>query len=265
MLDLVFPENHRISIPVRHKSHIARSLKGLGIHAFEPVSQAVFLAAVERRDGAVVDVGANIGLFSMCIASALGRDVAAFEPFEEAASALEEVAVTYGLPIRVTRAAVADRDGTASFYLSKKSDMSNSLDREHRDHRGVREVPIVSIDSWDDAGQIAAVKIDTERTEMDVLRGMTAIARRDRPAILVEILSDKDANDLACWKEDLGYRSVDLGSDEVYGRILGPFTLPDLEGDMRNTLLVPSDFATDDAFFDRARFWVDEIRSCALR
>ncbi|MEM9370528.1 MAG: FkbM family methyltransferase, partial [Pseudomonadota bacterium] len=201
MLDLVFPEQRRISIPVRHKSHIARSLKGVGIHAFEPLSQAIFLAAVEGRHGAVLDVGANIGLFSMCVASATGRDVFAFEPFEEAAQTLEDVANAEELPISVIRSAVSDRDGTATFYLSKKSDMSNSLDESHREHRGARDVPVRTLDGWVGDRSIAAIKIDTERTEMAVLRGMTNLARRDRPVILVEILSDNDAEDLGVWMD----------------------------------------------------------------
>ncbi|MBY8976806.1 FkbM family methyltransferase [Rhodobacteraceae bacterium NNCM2] len=264
MLDLAFPERGTISIPVQHKSHIARSLKGVGIQAFEPLSQAAFLAAAERKPGDIVDIGANIGLYSMLVSCALGRRVHAFEPFEEAAGALEQVAAESGLEISVLRAAVSSFDGEATFYLSKKSDMSNSLDSEHREHRGERKVPVRSIDSWAQDLPLSAVKIDTERTEIDVLNGMIETVRRARPAILVEILSDRQADALAAWQSATGYKGVHIGADDFYRRVLGPFELPDAEGDRRNSLLLPVEFELDEAFFERTRVWADAVRGCAL-
>ncbi|MEM9099997.1 MAG: FkbM family methyltransferase [Pseudomonadota bacterium] len=265
MLELIFPEHRRIALPVDFKSHLTRKLAGVGIQSFEPLSQAAFLAAAERVEGEVIDIGANIGIFSLLTASALGRPAHAFEPFGKPARVLSRAVERTGLPITVNEAAVSDFDGSATLYLSRRSDMSNSLDASHRVHAGQTEVTVCKIDSYVGARRIAAIKIDTERTEIQVLRGMTQLARTQQPAILLEVLPETENGPLEQWASEAGYQVHRLADDPAFQAITVRRDLPDRDGDGRNALLLPTAAPADAAFYKRVEHWLDRLAACALQ
>src|SRR4051794_39364663 len=144
-----FPFGREISFAFTYettKFHLPHYLDGKSLKDYEPISQSSLMAVIEKTSGALFDVGSNIGLYSLNWAIAFRRDVHAFEPFTEAAAILRGIADETGLPVHVHDTAVGREVGTASFYLSSRSDMSNSLNREFRKHVGTRETPVVSID-----------------------------------------------------------------------------------------------------------------------
>lgn len=84
---------------------------------------------VEIRDGdLVVDVGANIGLFTL-YAAAQARDVRvhAFEPVPAAAEALEKNVSAYGIQAVVERAALGRTTGQGEFTHYPKSSLQSGL------------------------------------------------------------------------------------------------------------------------------------------
>lgn len=260
---LKFPGEREITFTYPPKSHIPRALAGVGIQSYEPLSQAAFLAAVEAAPGPVFDIGANVGIYSMLVATALGRDVRAYEPLAEAADVLRRIAAEYALPIVVTDAAVSDTVGERSFYLSAKSDMSNSLNADFRAHRGVRVVKCVTVDSEAEALQPAGLKIDTETTELDVLAGAAATMARSRPAVLLEVLDAAQARALRRFFDGFAYQIVEIG-DPGFGRAIGRTDDLDIAGDARNWLAIPSAAGADAAFLDRAQHWLAAIKACAI-
>jgi FkbM family methyltransferase len=249
-LELRLPSLETIAITASSTSHIARVLQGGGLKAYELHSLAAALAATEGHRGAFYDVGANIGVFSLCIASALKRHCFAFEPFEQAAEVLVQTAGRYGFPISVRRCAVAETSGTASFYLSARSDMSNSLNSTFRAHRGVLTVETVSLDDVIGDNEPSVIKVDTETTEPAVIRGALASLQRYKPILIIEILNSRIGVEISEILESMGYRAYEISASQQLNRI--DRFLPS-EGDGRNVLF--SAVPLDPAFHDRLNRW----------
>lgn len=141
---------------------------------FYEYDEMTFLTRYIRRGDLAVDGGANIGTFSLFLAS-LGARVLAVEPDRVAASRLRENVALNGLDgtIEVIEAALAEKEGTASF--STGWDVSNRLVTRGRSDGGVN-VRTVTLDSLASrSGQVALAKLDLEGGEHGALLGATSL------------------------------------------------------------------------------------------
>lgn len=145
-----------------------------------------------RDGGTVLDVGANVGCYTLLFARWVGDTghVYAFEPAAASRAGLERHLALNGLAQRVTvrPEAVSDRSGTAPFIDAGT----------HGDNRLVpaatpetRSVPSLSIDEFCDASGISPdlIKIDIEGAELSALRGArrTIAGRGAALALFVEL------------------------------------------------------------------------------
>jgi FkbM family methyltransferase len=135
-----------------------------------------------------VDIGANIGFVSVLAAQVVGPGgkVIAFEPHPGARETFRAaIAINdLGATIEIVEAAVGAPGGeTTRLFLTDASVLSTT-DPERApladDHpfTSAIDVPLVTLDGWlrtrpDVTPRIAAIKIDVEGTETDVLAGMT--------------------------------------------------------------------------------------------
>jgi len=171
-----------------------------------------------------LDIGANIGYFSVLagLTVAPGGRVIAFEPHPGAREVLHQAlaANRLGEIVEIVPAAVADRDGRVSLFLSQDSvlsttDPSRSPMREAFTFPDSIEVPRITVDAWlagrpELAPRIRVIKIDVEGTEADVLRGMRDTLRHcPRAAILCETTADGEA-DRFLREEGYGAVAVDV-------------------------------------------------------
>jgi FkbM family methyltransferase len=129
----------------------------------------------------VVDVGANIGVFSL-YQSMLKRaeQVIAFEPSPEVFPRLLKNMEMNGIKnVRVIHAAVGNEAGTLSFSEDRIS--ANSRVSES----GTIKVPCVRLDDeLKDVAIIDILKIDTEGYEIPVLRGASETLRKTEQIVL---------------------------------------------------------------------------------
>jgi len=138
----------------------------------------------------VVDVGANIGMYSMLSAQAVrpsGR-VFAFEPVPEVYRSLTDNLAISGITNVVPNClALSDVSGTARFYLGRNDSMG-SLYRAQT--TTAIEVPTETLDGFLErcgVAKVDAVKLDAEGAEMHIVRGMRRLLDRpDRPILFVE-------------------------------------------------------------------------------
>jgi len=152
-----------------------------------------------------VDVGANIGFFTVLAASIVGDGgrVVAFEPHPGALATLRAALDANGLASRVdvVEAAVSGTRGASGRLFVSDDSVLSTLDPSRspaRDHfRFERSIAIrqVTLDEWFETRPallrgVAAIKIDVEGTELDVLAGMRTV-RASRPAAV--ILCETDA------------------------------------------------------------------------
>jgi FkbM family methyltransferase len=141
-----------------------------------------------------VDVGANVGFFSLLAARAVGPDghVYAVEPVPENIEAIHANARrNHFTQITVVPVAASDSVGTALLTLTEHPGGAALASAERPpDTIGEIEVETATLDSLVDEGRIlppSLVKIDVEGAEEPVLEGMTATMRTHAPTLIVEV------------------------------------------------------------------------------
>ena len=197
-----------IAIPTRPRTFVSRRLEASGLAGYEPDTLACFLAAIDSQNmTCVYDVGANIGVFSW-LAAAFGRArVVAFEPTPVLAERMRSICSANGLAVTVEDVALGSAVGNATLYLSDVTDSSNSLRDGFRPSRQSVPVQVQTIDHYAAAtGHYPElVKIDTESTEPDVLRGAVTVLTEHRPWLICEVLAGLTEADLSAILGPLGY------------------------------------------------------------
>jgi FkbM family methyltransferase len=169
----------------------------------------------------VIDVGANVGNYTMRFAELVGVTgrVIAFEPIPETFSLLAaNVQLLRTANVTLVNAAVSEKTSVVSMSIPYfKSGLRNFYQAHlsSSPENGV-QVLAMSLDSLNIANRIALVKIDVEGHEAGVLAGMNEILLRDRPTLIVETDSREIINDL----ETIGYMAERLeGSPNVLFRV----------------------------------------------
>jgi FkbM family methyltransferase len=131
---------------------------------------------------AVIDVGANAGQFAYMAHVAWPRvPVHSFEPDPRVHARLEAVRTRFGITGRSRAAAVGREAGEATLHVQADSVNSSLLAHAHEPDRERIAVPCVRLDDEFPAGappSRALLKVDTQGTELDVLRGSRALLPR---------------------------------------------------------------------------------------
>jgi FkbM family methyltransferase len=239
---------------------VPRRLQQAGLAGYEPEAMACFLAALDSvGDGAVWDIGANVGVYGLVARALTGRAVRGFEAVPDLASLASTIAAANGLAYPVDDLALGAEPGVATLYLSDRSDTSNSLAEGFRPSSTSLSVPVETVDA------IAAktgecpivIKVDTETTEPEVLRGAAKTVAEHRPWILCEVLARPycgpalmDA--IASW----GYHWYHLAGEFP----LAPAAEIRGDNDAMMWLLAPEPLP--EAFWDAAQRWRDRLAVC---
>ena len=152
------------------------------------------LAALTKlvpRGGIAVDVGAHQGIFAFALAEFADR-VVAFEPNPDYASFARWMLRGRA---EVHELALSDAPGRRSFYVPLSDEgsilhLAGSLKRTHSQFRRIKSYE-VEVRTLDDFGllDVRFLKADVEGSEREVLDGARATINRDRPVILLELLS----------------------------------------------------------------------------
>jgi FkbM family methyltransferase len=194
-----------------------------GWTSIEASLPAVFAAL--SRDAAVLDIGANTGVYALIAAASGAAQVHAFEPLPAARQWLERnIALNDHLNgIRVIPEAVSASPGKATLYIPVPRwaavETSASLEAEFRpDHAQAIEVPVRTIDAYVDAEAIQGpllLKVDVEGHEPAVLRGARATLRSKGPILVVEVLTDAAAAGIRAELDGLDYQVYRLGGGGI--------------------------------------------------
>lgn len=141
-----------------------------------------------------VDIGANIGYFTLLLAKLVGPRgrVIVFEPLPENFDVLRENVDLNGYRnVILEPKAVLDTPGSARLYRQREHLLTGTASVVQGQGVGLR-VPAVSLDAYLDAigERVNFVKIDVEGAEAAVLNGMRRTLTEDRPGVLVELHDD---------------------------------------------------------------------------
>jgi FkbM family methyltransferase len=206
------PEGFLASLPgggvveLRYRERIGLSTLVYG--SFE-AAEIDLLRNWARPGSTVVDAGANVGLFTIPLALAVGERgrVLACEPAESNVSRLSANLHRNELAnVDVVPAALGSARGTATLVLD--ADAAYHSVSAGDAVAGTR-VPVERLDDlWARAGRptVSVLKVDVEGTELDVLEGGVELLRACRPAVLVEAAETQRAHDVTQLMAALGYR-----------------------------------------------------------
>jgi FkbM family methyltransferase len=188
--------------------------------------EARFLAGLSLKgDGVVLDVGANLGLFSLLIGKQEpSRRIFAFEPNPSTFEALNEnVSRNDQRNIECFRIAVAAHDGMVQFASREHARANASIATDGAKQSGTLQVASKTLDSFCDRhaiDRIAILKVDVEGYETLVFRGASRILAEVRPAFVYFEVCPSLTRD-ACFDAagparllaDMGYTLNRLGPD----------------------------------------------------
>ena len=137
----------------------------------------------------VLDVGANVGQYTLRLSELVGKEgrVFAFEPIAETAEILTAMACrAHYRNISIFNIAVSERAGEVSFRVPNGDAGLPNYFQARVIGEGDRTVPCFALDDLPFPHRIALVKIDVEEHEVQVIRGMRHLIERDHPILIVE-------------------------------------------------------------------------------
>lgn len=189
----------------------ALGLDALLYGGFETREQA-FIQEHLSEGAQVIDVGSNVGLFTVVMALRVGRSgqVIAVEPLEENLRRLHDHLTAHGLHnVVVVAAAAGSEGGMVTLHLADDGAYSSTRQVVGRHAIGQSTpVRVARLDTiWKEHGckPITVVKIDVEGGEIDVLKGAVELITTCRPLLLLEANTGPDVSELHTFLRRFGY------------------------------------------------------------
>jgi len=192
----------------------------IALSAYEQFETEIFKQSL-RKDMVVVDIGANIGYYTL-IAAAESKQVIAFEPDVDNYQLLINNIEKNGLQnISAYQLAVGEKKGKISFFVNQ----DNFGDRRiyNFDESGSKtEVDVVSLDEFileNNLPKIDLLKIDIEGAEAIAFKGMKNILNQEHLQMFVEFFPDglkRTGFDPISFLKDIanfGFTIFDIDSD----------------------------------------------------
>jgi FkbM family methyltransferase len=183
---------------------------------FDP-EELTILRSMMRPDFQFVDVGANVGTYSVFVGSLAGPGarILAIEPQERILARLRENVALNGLKVKIAPVGVADKDGVLEFAIDTNNFGFTSLnvERKGRGERRIVRLPVRRLlDLVREAGfeRIDAMKADIEGAEdRALLPFMEEAPKTLWPRLfIIEDGRSEWRRDCVAFLQERGYRSV---------------------------------------------------------
>lgn len=161
-----------------------------GLHEFEEMG---FLIHLIRDGDLFVDVGANIGSYTILAASVRHADVIAFEPDPGTHQLLMDNinANSIASKVKVIGRAVGAEEGEITFSTGLDTMNHVVTTRSPSDSKGLRTVQVTTLDHELEGKQPVMMKIDVEGHEPSVIAGAAAVLAN--PSLLAVEIETVDA------------------------------------------------------------------------
>jgi FkbM family methyltransferase len=155
-----------------------------GLHEFQDMA---FLLHFLRKEDLFIDVGANIGSYTILAASEVGAEVISFEPLPKTFNILKENIAINGLEHLTHLYNNGVGNGNGILRFTNDLDTINHVIMDDDSKDGI-EVKIVSIDAIATIDKPCLIKIDVEGFETEVLKGMEkTLKNANIKALIIEL------------------------------------------------------------------------------
>jgi len=187
-------------------------------------------AAIERilQPGwTVIDIGANVGYFTMLAASRIGSEgrVIAFEPGQANCGLIQLSAITNEFDnVRVHAIALSDTPGAVIYesFVGTNARVHPIEKGQIPSVGGPRQlVPAMRLDDIPLEARVDLIKIDIEGGELRALKGASRLLSESRPLIITEFsppglhaVSDVSGEEYLRFLAGLGYRDFGVIQDD---------------------------------------------------
>lgn len=204
-----------------HGDQIENELFWAGFgRAWEKTSLEVWRRlAKAASNGDILDIGANTGIYALT-ARAVNpvSPITAFEPVRRVADRTKANILLNKFDISVLVKAVSDQTGSAIIHDSNGANVySASIETAFPGCDTSYEVPTVALDDLCESRKVSLIKLDVEMHEPAAIRGMLKMLRRDKPSLLVEVLTAEIGREISELLEGMDYRFFQI--DEMAGLI----------------------------------------------
>jgi FkbM family methyltransferase len=209
------PAGRGLRMRVRLDDYIGNFIYYWG--CWEP-DESWVLRALLRPGDVFVDVGANVGYFSLLAASIVGPTggVIAFEPTPSTLEVLRQNVALNGLKnVQIRGEAVLDRECTVTISQPHDANTGANSIRPQQGHTPSWQVPAVRLESALPADMtVRLLKVDVEGADLHVLRGFEQRLREvNAPLVMCEVADaflremGGSSNELMSFMACLGYRA----------------------------------------------------------
>jgi FkbM family methyltransferase len=155
-----------------------------GLHEFEDMA---FVLHALRKEDLFVDIGANVGTYTVLAAKVVGARVVAFEPIPTTTVVLRDNIALNGISSRVDVRTSCAGAAPGSVLMTTGSDTMNHVIAKPPEASGALSVAVETVDSVV-ASPPFMLKIDVEGYEREVLRGAAAtLANPSLQCVIMEI------------------------------------------------------------------------------
>ncbi len=209
---------------------------------YEAAELEAILSLISQGD-TVIDLGANIGWYSLQMAQRVGETgaVYSFEPYSQNfATLLKNIALNPGSKIAPEQIAISDTEGQLKLYLNKEEQNLGMVTADSSEGEYLEETQMSTLDEVvkkHDIGPIDFIKIDIEGHEQAALRGMQSTLERDQPVLLIEILPSA-GNDSP--SPGISQQLTSLGYTKCYITDQGTLSDTETNPERHNYLFIPN-------------------------
>ena len=183
----------------------------------EPELQAV--KKLLKEGDVFIDAGANIGLFSLYASRWVGKSgmVISFEPLSVNYSSLtNHIQLNNLTNIKPEQLALGNKNGLVAIVFDP-DEKNRGMASTAQTGKGLKEkIRMVTLDAYlqgKNFNRIDFIKIDIEGQEYAALTGMYNTLKKYKPALLIEVLEDKD---IAGNEQNIHQYLADLGYKKYY-------------------------------------------------
>lgn len=177
---------------------------------------------MDRKKGNFLDIGANVGMYSVPVARELGKrgKVYSFEIEKKNRDILKKNIVLNNLKnVVVFDKGVSSKKGKADLYLDPHGSGSHSLIKTP-EHKKIK-VDVDTIDNMlkkHNVDKVSLIKIDVEGAELEALKGAKNILKKSHADIIFESITEKELSQTMRLLRGYGYNHFfKLGEVNYFG------------------------------------------------
>lgn len=167
-------------------------LVGNAYYGLYEYRESLFLLHFLRKEDIFLDVGANMGHYTISTAGIAGNKVICVEPLEVTFNRLREQIDLNGLSHIVTPHNCGVSNNAGTLYLSSDKGVMNQIVHENYPH--AQSITVKTIDQLVGDNEIRCIKIDVEGYEFHALKGAKKVLNSASLQVVIVELNDSGKN-----------------------------------------------------------------------